>query len=66
MVRKGWVRGGVARTGAAHLVSPRTFPRHHADPGQSGGLPGEKGSLRLIGPDIVEASSESGSTTHLL
>jgi len=45
MVRKGWVRGGVARTGAAHLVSPWTFPRHHADPGQSGGLPGEKGSM---------------------
>ena len=36
----------VARTGAAHLVLPRTFPHHHADPGQSGGLPGEKGSLR--------------------
>ena len=27
---------GVARTGAAHLVLPWTFPRHHADPGQSG------------------------------
>ena len=27
---------GVARTGAAHLASPRTLPRHHADPGQSG------------------------------
>ena len=26
----------VARTGAAHLASPRTLPRHHADPGQSG------------------------------
>jgi len=24
---------------------PRTFPRHHVDPGQSGGLPGEKGSF---------------------
>ena len=23
----------------------RALPRHHADPGQSGGLPGEKGSL---------------------
>lgn len=47
MVRKGWVRGGVARTGAAHLVLPRIFPRHHADIGQSRGLPGEKGSLSI-------------------
>ena len=37
---------GAARTGAAHLVLPRTFQHHHADPGQSGGLPGEKGSLK--------------------
>ena len=37
---------GVARTGAAHLASLRTFPRHHANPSQSGGLPGEKGSMR--------------------
>ena len=36
---------GVARTGAAHLVLPRTFQHHHADPGQSGDLPGEKGSV---------------------
>ena len=35
----------VVRTGAAHLALPRTFPRHHADPGQPRGLPGEKGSL---------------------
>ena len=40
----------VARTGAAHLASPRTLPRHHADPGQSGGLPGEKGSLSPLHP----------------
>ena len=38
-------RVGVVRTGAAHLALLRTFPRHHADPGQSGSLPGEKGSL---------------------
>ena len=36
---------GVARTGAAYLTLPRTFPRHHANPSQSGGLPGEKGSI---------------------
>ena len=36
---------GVVRTGAAHLALPRTFPRHHADPGQPRGLPGEKGSI---------------------
>lgn len=36
---------GVARTGAAHLALPQTFPHHRADPGQSGGLPGEKGSF---------------------
>ena len=36
---------GVARTGVAHLSLPRTFPRYHADPGQSEGLPGEKGSM---------------------
>ena len=40
-------RVGAARTGAAHLVLPRTFQHHHADPGQSGGLPGEKGSVTL-------------------
>ena len=39
---------GVVRTGAAHLVLPRTFPRHHADPGQSEGLLGEKGSLNAV------------------
>ena len=50
---------GVARTGAAHLVLPRTFPRHHADPGQSGGLPGEKGSL--IEKSILESESSPGS-----
>ena len=39
---------GVVRTGAAHLALPRTFPRHHADPGQPRGLPGEKGSLTIL------------------
>ena len=29
---------GVARTGAAYLALPRTFPRHHANPSQSGGF----------------------------
>jgi len=29
---------GVARTGANHSASPWALPRHHADPGQSGGL----------------------------
>ena len=37
----------MARTGAAHLASPRTLPRHHADPDQSGGLPGEKDSVSI-------------------
>ena len=44
----------VARTGASHLASPRPLPRHHADPGQSGGLPGEKGSLWGSGVDQVQ------------
>ena len=56
MVREGWVRGGVVRTGAAHLALPRTFPRYHADPGQSGGLPGEKGSLKPGGSATDEES----------
>ena len=43
--RGGWVRGGVVRTGAVHLALPRTFPCHHADPRQSRGPPGEKGSF---------------------
>jgi len=34
--------------GGAHLAFPQTFPRHHADPGQSEGLPGEKGSLENL------------------
>ena len=38
------------RTGAAHLALPRTFPRYHTDLGQSGGLPGEKGSLERVKP----------------
>ena len=38
---------GMARTGASHLASPRPLPRHHADPGQSGGLPGEKDSVSI-------------------
>ena len=46
MVREGLGAGlGAARTGAAHLALPRTFPHHRADPGQSGGLPGEKSSF---------------------
>ena len=44
MLREGWVRGGMASTGAAHFALPQTFSRHHADPGQSGGFPGERGS----------------------
>ena len=36
MVREGRVRCRCSRTGAAHLALPRTFLRHHADPGQSG------------------------------
>ena len=44
----------MARTGAAHLASPRTLPRHHADPDQSEGLPGEKGSLWGSGVDQVQ------------
>ena len=52
----------VARTGAAHLASPRTLPRHHADPGQSEGLPGEKGSLWGSGVDQVqEGARRAGS-----
>ena len=31
-----------------HPALPQTFPRHHTDPGQSGGLPGEKGSLPAL------------------
>ena len=47
-------RVDVARTGASHLASTRPLPRHHADPGQSGGLPGEKGSLWGSGVDQVQ------------
>ena len=36
----------MARTEVEPSVSSRTFPRHHADPSQSGGLPGEKDSLK--------------------
>ena len=53
------LRGGDRRDGAGRMgaewvwrawgphrpAPPRTFPRHHVDPGQSGSLPGEKGSL---------------------
>ena len=46
---------GVVRTGAAHLALPRTFPRHHADPGQPRGLPGEKGSVKVGEVGGVEA-----------
>jgi len=38
----------VARMGPHRPTPPRTFPRHHVDPGQSGGLPGEKGSLEMF------------------
>ena len=47
-------RVDVARTGASHLASTRPLPRHHADPGQSGGFPGEKGSLWGSGVDQVQ------------
>lgn len=44
---KEWVRRG----GGAHEVVPTcvvlSLPRHHADPGQSEGLAGEKGSMPL-------------------
>ena len=54
---------GVARTGAAYLALPRTFPRHHANPSQSGGLPGEKGSLAMqrtiIRPAIMSLSHQN-------
>ena len=36
---------GVACKRSAHLALPRTFPRHHTDPDQSGGFPGEKDSI---------------------
>ena len=53
------LRGGDRRDGAGRMGAewvwrawephrpalPRTFSRHHVDPGQSGGLPGEKGSM---------------------
>ena len=38
---------GPARTGPRRSASPRVLPRHHADPGQSGDPPGEKGSVSL-------------------
>ena len=52
----------VARTGAAHLASPRTLPHHHAGPGQSGGLPGEKGSLWGSGVDTGAGRSTPSRT----
>lgn len=36
---------GVARTGPHRSASSRALPCHHADPDQSGGLSGEKGSI---------------------
>ena len=55
-LRAGDRRDGAGRMGAEWVwrawgthrpALPRTFPRHHVDPGQSGGLPGEKGSMHL-------------------
>ena len=54
-LRAGDRRDGAGRMGAEWVwrawgthrpALPRTFPRHHVDPGQSEGLPGEKGSLK--------------------
>ena len=48
-------------------TSPRTFPRHHADPGQSGGLPGEKGSmltLRVMVVSVLASSPTGGSPSR--
>ena len=58
---------GAARTGAARLVLPRTFQHHHADPGQSGGLPGEKGSmltLRVMVVSVLASSPTGGSPSR--
>jgi len=44
VLREGWMRV-VWRTETAHLVLPQTFPLHHADPGHSGDIPGEKSSM---------------------
>ena len=53
-LRAGDRRDGAGRMGAEWVWRtwgphrpelPRAFPRHHVDPGQSGGLPGEKGSV---------------------
>ena len=38
---------GVARTGSHRPALPQALLYHHADPGQSGGPPDEKGSLSL-------------------
>ena len=57
-LRAGDRRDGAGRMGAEWVwrawgphrpALPRTFPRHHVDPGQSEGLPGEKGSMDCYG-----------------
>lgn len=60
--------GGPVR--APPLTSVHSFPHHRADPGQSGGLLGEKGSFCFLGITIcarngirqILLQTEAGST----
>ena len=66
-LRAGYRRDGAGRMDAEWVwrawgphrpALPRTFPRHHVDPGQSGGLPGEKGSsYRLSTTKLIQRAS---------
>ena len=42
---KEWMWCGSGARSRTDLRRPRALPRHHADPGQSGGHPGEKGPV---------------------
>ena len=51
----------VARTGAAHLASPRTLPRHHAGPGQFGAFLVRKAHYLHFTPTMFPSPSSAPS-----
>ena len=56
--REEWARSGCgAHMGPHHTASSRTLSSHRADPGQSGSLAGEKGSIGLPAEPTQECSS---------
>jgi len=54
-------RVDVARTGAAHLASPRTLPRHHAGPGQFGAFLVRKAHYLHFTPTMFPSPSSAPS-----